>query len=69
MYFAVDYITHHGAMVALEFAIDECDNRILEAIAAGSSRTAGAWELTKRDYQKTLDRIKNAKPVLETTNV
>lgn len=57
MQYAIDYATLAGALDAVEFAMDECNNRILEAQEAGDARTEKAWRLIKQKYQKTFDQL------------
>jgi hypothetical protein len=59
MEFIIDYATRSGAMDIIRFAIEECDNRMLEAHAAGQPRTRMAWKLTKEQYEKTLNELVN----------
>ena len=43
---------------AIAFALDECDNRILEAHAEGKARTKRAWEGIRTEYERTLGEVR-----------
>jgi hypothetical protein len=59
MQFTIDFATLAGSMDGLAFAMEECENRILEAQEEGSNRTAKAWELTRDKFRKTLNKLAN----------
>lgn len=57
MQVTMDITTYWKAKDAIEFAIDECSNRALEAHALGETRTNKAWMLIRAEYIKTLEEF------------